>query len=284
MERRDVTAPRTPSDLEYRYGFGQSFAELMGVSNDARILAEEAEETAKNADEKASEALRVVNANSGTLSQVVVDVEGVKAEVVGLDGKFATIGLSYDDELEKSVIDIVGNMLSISSDYFSLTYDGKIKAEGGSIGGWLIDRTSISKTCHDLKPNSTPDSLDFFDRSFHIASPSSGDSVVLLATDDGETTFSLTCKGDLTAKRGYLGSVKIDADGLSTSDSWGSVKISSGKIETVSKEGTRYTQIDSGFIKSYNNTTDPNVVMTHYANGTTYVVYIDTATKTLKIR
>lgn len=47
--KQDRHGARTPADLERRYNFGQSFAEVMGLANDARKYAEEAKVAAENA-------------------------------------------------------------------------------------------------------------------------------------------------------------------------------------------------------------------------------------------
>ena len=43
MSKMDGMASRTPGDIERRYNFGQSFAEVMGIAKDAQSHAVEAE-------------------------------------------------------------------------------------------------------------------------------------------------------------------------------------------------------------------------------------------------
>jgi len=50
--KQDRTAARTPADLERKYNFEQSFAEIMGVATDARQTAEAAKALADNASAK----------------------------------------------------------------------------------------------------------------------------------------------------------------------------------------------------------------------------------------
>lgn len=48
--KQDRQGARTPADLERRYNFGQSFAEIMGIATDAQKKAEEANESYKGLD------------------------------------------------------------------------------------------------------------------------------------------------------------------------------------------------------------------------------------------
>lgn len=49
--RQDRQGARTPADLEYKYRFGKSFKEVMGIADDARTAAEDAQLAAKKLDE-----------------------------------------------------------------------------------------------------------------------------------------------------------------------------------------------------------------------------------------
>ena len=254
MERRDVTAPRTLNDLELRHGFGKSFAELMGVSNDARILAEHAEETATKADEKATEAI---------------------TKVVGPNGIVATLGLRYDDALQKSVIEIRGNTLYITTDKFSLTGDGTITATGGYIGGWSIGTEGIFKSFLGLAPDEEPDSLNFVSSTFFIAPPINYQtSHVIRLEMNRKEVFHVLSNGEIFATSGSIGGVSI-GDGLNTSNNDGEVSISNGKIQSSAFSVERSTVIENGFIVSNNNTTDNNVIMVHNAGGTRYKICIE---------
>lgn len=49
-EKQDRARARTATDLEYKWNFGKSFAEVMGVATDARTAAEEAKTAVGNLD------------------------------------------------------------------------------------------------------------------------------------------------------------------------------------------------------------------------------------------
>ena len=51
MSKQDRQGARTPADLEYKYRFGKSFREVMGIADDARSSAEEAMLAAKKLDD-----------------------------------------------------------------------------------------------------------------------------------------------------------------------------------------------------------------------------------------
>lgn len=49
--KQDRTYPRTASDIERKYNFGKSFAEVLGIATDAQEKADKATEAVKNLDE-----------------------------------------------------------------------------------------------------------------------------------------------------------------------------------------------------------------------------------------
>ena len=51
MSKLDRVYPRKASDLEMKYNFGKSFAEAVGIAEDAKTVAEEAKKTAESVDE-----------------------------------------------------------------------------------------------------------------------------------------------------------------------------------------------------------------------------------------
>lgn len=51
MSKQDRQGVRKPTDLEQKYNFGKSFAEVMGIANDAKTKAEDAADSVKKLDE-----------------------------------------------------------------------------------------------------------------------------------------------------------------------------------------------------------------------------------------
>ena len=48
-DKMDMAGARTPADIERKYNFGKTFAEIQGIATDARTAADEAKEAAENA-------------------------------------------------------------------------------------------------------------------------------------------------------------------------------------------------------------------------------------------
>ena len=119
--KQDRQGARTPADLERRYNFGQSFAEVMGLANDARKSAEEALAAAENAGKPmTSEEVFNLLTNNGAN-------QGLYR---GEDGELY-INATYikSGKISSELID--GSTLNITS--------------GATIAGWEIDNNSIFK-------------------------------------------------------------------------------------------------------------------------------------------
>lgn len=114
MSKMDGVASRTPADIERKYNFGKSFAEIMGIAKDAQTHAVEAERIVKKIQE-----------------------QGLEIDVV--------------EELNASadVISLNSNRLEVNSDNFTLTKEGKITAKQGNIANWSISEDFIGGTIED---------------------------------------------------------------------------------------------------------------------------------------
>lgn len=112
MSKQDRQGARTPADLERKYNFGQSFAEAMGLANDARDAAENAQKTASEAK---TEIIRL--ADSITLS-----VTG------GEPGNKASIVLKVGDKEYSGEINLQGMVT-----FESLKEGGKTTINGGNV-------------------------------------------------------------------------------------------------------------------------------------------------------
>ena len=65
----------------------------------------------------------------------------------------AVVGNTEDaipEDIDKSVIEILANKISIMSDYFQLTKDGKITATAGYIAGWKIEHDRLSNNTSEI--------------------------------------------------------------------------------------------------------------------------------------
>lgn len=124
--RMDGVASRVPSDIERKYNFGKSFAEIMGIAKDAQTHAVEAERIVKKIQEQGLEidVVEALNVSAGT-------------------------------------IELKSNGLVIQSKDFSLSDEKGIVTKRGIIGKWDISEDGISKaTTNYFVKIASPDSDD----------------------------------------------------------------------------------------------------------------------------
>lgn len=132
MSKQDKIAPRTPADLERRYNFDKSFAEVMGIATDARNEAQEAKKVA---------------------SSIAETDEGLKIKVKALDEEMVAAKAELDMSVKTdeegnltSKMHIGADLLTIDTDNFELSEKGEMTANKGNIAGWTIDEFGIHQT------------------------------------------------------------------------------------------------------------------------------------------
>lgn len=69
MSKQDRQGVRTAADLEQKYNFGKSFAEVMGIATDAQTAADNAQTAANNAQNTANNAISLIDILNKSLSQ-----------------------------------------------------------------------------------------------------------------------------------------------------------------------------------------------------------------------
>ncbi len=139
--KQDRTYTKTAADLERKFNFSKSFSEILGVANDAQTHAYNAEKAVGKLEKEVSE-----------LSILLKDEEN------GLLGK---IEAKLDADKLVSQFNMAFNEITITSDHFELTAEGKIKAEEGTIAGWDISGKSIFKNnTRSLVQITAPESED----------------------------------------------------------------------------------------------------------------------------
>jgi hypothetical protein len=137
MSKQDRQGVRTFNDLEYRYQFNRSFAEIMGIATDARNSAFDARKTVDELD-------------------AVIEAE--LALKIGYDDNDQIVSML---NAAADIINIRGNRIIIESDKFTLDEDGSISARYGYFGyctigdtceilGVLKGNTIASHTFHNL--------------------------------------------------------------------------------------------------------------------------------------
>lgn len=164
MSKQDRQRARTPADLEYRYAFGKSFAEIMGIATDARNTAEEAKKVSasvketnngiearvKSLEDNASGevALEIVEAADGTkYSQLRSDVDKMvfKSGEVSIASDDFTLNADgsakFSGELQAATGTFSGELNAAKG-----TFQGELQAATGTLAGWTIDEYGIHQT------------------------------------------------------------------------------------------------------------------------------------------
>lgn len=85
------------------------------------------------------------------LTQTEKSIEALVAEKVDNDEIIAKLNLAVKDD--KGIVELVGNSVTIDSDYFKLDEEGKIEATAGNIGDWEIVEGKLSSKYLILNPD-----------------------------------------------------------------------------------------------------------------------------------
>lgn len=121
MSRQDRQPARTVGGLEQRYGFGKTFAELIGEQEETRKKVEEQEKITN-----AELSLRIkYDASSPEETSKIISMINAAADIIKLKS----------------------NRLEIESEYFSLSADGTITAKKGVLDGLEAKNCTIDNTC-----------------------------------------------------------------------------------------------------------------------------------------
>lgn len=92
--------------------------------------------------------------------QLANSIQLLVSEKVGTDEIIAKINLAVENE--QGIINIKSNLLTIDSDYFTLTADGHITSKSGTIGGWNIDASRLYKYRSGMRATTEPRGVVFY--------------------------------------------------------------------------------------------------------------------------
>ena len=140
MSKQDRQGARTVADMEQRYNFGKTFADLMGIATDARTKAEEANSEAKKTAEKLNptEVFNLLTNNGkdqglyrGADGQLYINASYIKsgeflADLIKAGVLQSKDGQSFKLDLDKGIF-ILRDVMSVSAD-------------GAEIAGWGINK------------------------------------------------------------------------------------------------------------------------------------------------
>lgn len=138
MSKQDRQGARTPSDLEQKYNFSKTFAEIMGIANDARDLAQEA----KNLyDGMSQEEIFNLLTNNGEWQGIYEEDGGIYLNASYI--KAGTLAAEHIDvkgiiEAEEFIVDLAKVTGTLTAEY--------IDANGAEIGGFTVSEDELSAT------------------------------------------------------------------------------------------------------------------------------------------
>jgi hypothetical protein len=156
MSKQDRQGARSFSDLEYlRLAFDKSFAEIMGVATDARRIAEDVR---SNYSELDHESVFNLLTNHGEMQglyeqdgNIYFNASYIKTGTLSAD--FVKTGIlkssnyrTYSDGSAVLGMSIDLDNGTINTPKFSVNNLGEIRAEGGTIGGFNITTSGLSKS------------------------------------------------------------------------------------------------------------------------------------------
>ena len=146
MSKQDRQGARTASDLERKYNFGKTFAELMGLANDAREsvdslaselrneITEQSTSLTRSAEEIAMKAISETTF-AGDIEALNTEVSEMKLTAEALSLSFETNKKTVDDELKAITDDL--------QKHFEFTADGLVIKAGDNSMSLLIDNDLI---------------------------------------------------------------------------------------------------------------------------------------------
>lgn len=149
MSKQDRQGARTVADLERKYNYGKTFAELMGLANDAR----------ESVDSLASELRNEITEQSTSLTRSAEeiamkaisettfadDIEALNTEVSELKVTSGKISLDFE-KTGKKLDEVDGDLKSVIEDlqkHFEFTVDGLVIKAGDNSMSLLIDNDLI---------------------------------------------------------------------------------------------------------------------------------------------
>ena len=143
MSKQDRQGARTPADLEYKYQFGKSFREVMGIADDARSSAEDALLAAQKLDEGlTSEEIFNRLTQNGALEGIYRDASGQ----IYVNASYIKSGELIADLITAGVLkskngsfylDMENGTLKMSANGFDALV---VNENGARISGWAMNK------------------------------------------------------------------------------------------------------------------------------------------------
>lgn len=160
MSKQDRQGARTPADLERRYSFGKSFAEVLGIASDARERAEIIESSLRSA------VMEQVTAITRDTEQIILsalvsyaetsDLEELKTTVESeLSVMADKISMNFETTVQQ-VSDIDGDLQTVVEElqkHFEFSANGLVIKAGDHDMKLLLDNDVVAFYKGDIDPD-----------------------------------------------------------------------------------------------------------------------------------
>lgn len=184
MSKQDRQAVRTATDIERKYNFGKSFAEVMGIAEDARNMAQDAKDSASSpAENMTHEEVFNLLTKDGTMQGLYRGDDGD----LYVNATYIKSGKIAGERVDASTLDV---------------------SAGAKIAGWEVDNNSIRNgTLGDdgsmwlCRDGNSPEA--------NIGKGSGSDWSIGVGG-----SFGVKKDGSVYASKGSVGGWQIDEDGL----------------------------------------------------------------------
>lgn len=282
--KQDRTYTRTAADLERKYNFGRSFAEILGIANDAQTHATKAEELAKKVQAQLLEidVVEELNVSAGTITlkskglSIVSDGLSLSADKgitatkgnIGLwdisekgiskntDNYFVKMNAPEDDSEDVITVAEISNG-TVNDVKFCVKGNGEIFAKSGRIANWKLNSDNLEAYFEEgddsylvligsgLYENSVENSTSFYVNK-------NGEAVFYVRPTGYMFAKNAHIEGDITALSGSIGGFTIDANRLYSVRKYGESVISPSRIvasyDTLNHDGSLYSADIAGVV------------------------------------
>ena len=142
--KNNITIPNYIAKLEVTYVVKNEYTNMFATKIE---MNSSIEQTAKNIDISVNEKITTVKGelqeSIAVISLKANEIDETVKQKVGNQEIIASINLAIKNK--QGIVALTGNQVTITSDYFKLTADGRITATAGTIGGWNITQNYLSK-------------------------------------------------------------------------------------------------------------------------------------------